>query len=70
MPSFSASFANLPLYELEGMDLVTEGVLNLNQLYNLIEDETDITCKIKDEIAFRTISSNTKRTSPIIIPAM
>ena len=37
----STSFASPPTYRLEGLDLVTEGAITLNQVYNLLEEDLE-----------------------------
>jgi hypothetical protein len=37
----SDAYYKPPQYEISGIDLVTEGVLTLNQAYNILEDDPD-----------------------------
>ncbi len=37
----STSFASPPTYEIAGLDLVTEGAVTLNQIYNILEEDLE-----------------------------
>ena len=37
----AASFSQPPMYEMDGIDLVSEGAITLNQLYNIIGEDID-----------------------------
>ncbi|NLO97692.1 MAG: SpoIIE family protein phosphatase [Peptococcaceae bacterium] len=39
--SLSSSFAQPPRYKIEGIDLVTEGAVTLNQVYNILDEDPD-----------------------------
>ncbi len=41
LPTPMASLAHPPEYQIDGIDLVTEGVATLNQVYNILEEDPD-----------------------------
>lgn len=40
--TLSTSFSKPPQYRIKGIDIVTEGAITLNQVYNILEEDSDI----------------------------